>query len=271
MNESIQEDFQSEIQNQLETNFGNQTQLQPHLQNQIHKQIEDFEEEEPMPKLLPRKRSMSKPTDLDEILKMQEAMEKEQSVAEVFANDPFFQSTLSEYNIQLAPSLPPRVPTEPSISINAHVSEPIYANQDQNQEQSLEQDYKQSHVPSLETTQEIDIDAVLGYSDEKAIENIEWPSQEITQTESTSNHLEIDYAKPAKSKKGFFNFGKKSKQKAGKNDEVSYYIEEPQPEPPSEVEVEDQPNENMPEEEHQQPVPTPPKPKEPTPSKPGFF
>ena len=201
------------------------------------------EEVEEMPKLLPRKRSMSKPTDLDEILKMQEAMEREQNVAEVFANDPFFQSTLAEYNIDLAPSLPPRAPptdNNSSAMMNASIDEPIYENQ------------HQISAPSLETTQEIDVDAVLGYSDEKAIQNIEWPSQETIQPstqqptqptqpsmpqpqESFSNHLEIDYAKPAKARKGFFNFGKKSKPKPGKNDEVSYYIEEPQPEPPSDL------------------------------------
>ena len=49
--------------------------------------------------------------------------------------------------------------------------------------------------------------------------------------------VELDYAPPTqvtkeKPKRSIFSFGKKKKnQKPGKNDEVSYYVEEPQPEP----------------------------------------
>ncbi len=208
----------------------------------------DYVEE---PRLLPRKRSMSKPTDLDEILRLQEAMEKEQSVAEVFANDPFFQSTLQEYNIDLPPSVPARVDPIPQEARNIPIytmDEPIYENQ---------------HKPCMDTTQEIDIDALLGYADEKAIENIEWPSSnDIAQDvqppaappedqgiiPTTNAQVEIDYAQPVAkpSKRGFFSFGKKSKKKPSKSDEVSYYIEEPQPEPELEPEAEPEPETPMP-------------------------
>ena len=214
-----------------------------------------------VPKVLNRKRSMSKPTDLDEILRMQEALEKEQSVHEVFANDPFFQTTLKEYNIPL-PSEPthfhqgsgglssevdipiemlvPPVPSRAPIENFSYpiANEPIYENHQQK---------PMVRSTSMDTTQEIDIDAILGYADEKAIENIEWPSQELPQQQEPGIHVQIDYnadlapaeVKPQKSKRGgLFSFVKRSKKKPGKNDEVSYYIEEPQPEPMEEPPLE---------------------------------
>ena len=240
------------------------------VESEIANYVDDIDEDnasEPayeyddVPKVLNRKRSMSKPTDLDEILRMQEALEKEQSVHEVFANDPFFQTTLKEYNIQL-PSEPthfhqgsggpgnevdipiemlvPPVPSRAPIENFSYpiANEPIYENHQQK---------PMVRSTSMDTTQEIDIDAILGYADEKAIENIEWPSQELPQQQEPVIHVQIDYnadlapaeVKPQKSKRGgLFSFVKRSKKKPGKNDEVSYYIEEPQPEPMEEPPLE---------------------------------
>ena len=229
--------------------------------HEVHNEIEtDFGETDiDAPNLLPRRRSMSKPTDLDEIMRMQEAMEKEQSVHEVFANDPFFQSTLAEYNIDLPSSAPP----PPEIPCRAPVDHTINTPMT---DEHIYENHQQNHiVPSMDTTQEIDIDAILGYADEKAIENIEWPSQELLppqQEPLATAHVEIDYnvtntsSKQQKSKRGgLFSFVKKSKKKPGKNDEVSYYIEEPQPEPPFEEEVLDAPDQQ--EQEATEEVPTP--------------
>ena len=75
----------------------------------------------------------------------------------------------------------------------------------------------------MNTTQEIDIDAALGYCDEEAIDNIDWPKAE----EEAPTELKLDYAPPAqnKTKRSFFSFGtKKKKQQASA--EVSYYVDE---------------------------------------------
>ena len=92
------------------------------------------------------------------------------------------------------PPIPSRVPIQ-NLMINDTLSpienEPIYENQ-QNSDQ---------FVPSnMDTTQEIDIDAILGYADEKAIENIEWPSQvwqyiyQVSQRPSTDSSVKLhDY------------------------------------------------------------------------------
>ena len=56
---------------------------------------------------LERKRSMSKPTDLDEILRLQEE-EEQRNVNNIFANDPFFNQNSGQ------PALPKRSPNPPS-------------------------------------------------------------------------------------------------------------------------------------------------------------
>ena len=55
---------------------------------------------------LERKRSMSKPTDLDEILRLQEE-EEQRNVNHIFANDPFFNQS------SVQPALPKRSPNPP--------------------------------------------------------------------------------------------------------------------------------------------------------------
>ena len=65
---------------------------------------------------LERKRSMSKPTDLDEILRLQEE-EEQRNVNHIFANDPFFnQSSTGQ------PVLPKRSPNPPSAVSFASIS-----------------------------------------------------------------------------------------------------------------------------------------------------
>jgi hypothetical protein len=188
---------------------------------------------------LTRKRSMSKPTDLDEILRLQEeeerlALELAKIVADdVFANDPFFQQQQQQQQQPSEnPQVPMRIPITRSVPIMMSANDPIYANTNHNH-------YPPSHH---DMTQEIDVDAALGYYDEEAIENIEWPVADPipppppVREEPEPAHIEIDYAPmtnfQAKPKKNFFSFGSKKK-KSGKNNDVSYYVEEPQPEPQS--------------------------------------
>ena len=191
-----------------------------------------------------RKRSMSKPTDLDELLRLQEEEEQMMSskidmemanempkktfnAEDVFANDPFFRDAMAEFEGK--PPVPDRVPVARNVPIFKEVptNDPIYENSYHN--------LYTHHPPSLNTTQEIDIDVALGYADEQAIENIEWPTADLPTNESIipPKEVELDYGppQPTKVKKSIFSFGKKNKKKPGKNDEVSYYVEEPQPEP----------------------------------------
>lgn len=88
----------------------------------------------------------------------------------------------------------------------------------------------------LNTTQEIDIDAALGYCDEEAIDNIDWPKTEEDQAPLPpplpQTELTLDYAPPpaavqSKSKRSFFSFGTKKKKSPPSNVEVSYYVDSP--------------------------------------------
>ena len=88
----------------------------------------------------------------------------------------------------------------------------------------------------MNTTQEIDIDAALGYCDEEAIDNIDWPKTEEDQVLPVpvpQTELTLDYAPPpasvqSKSKRSFFSFGTKKK-KSPANVEVSYYVNDDSP------------------------------------------
>ena len=68
---------------------------------------EEFDFEPIVHPPLERKRSMSKPTDLDEILRLQEEEEQRNATNQIFANDPFFNSNDK-------PELPQRAPTHHS-------------------------------------------------------------------------------------------------------------------------------------------------------------
>ena len=89
----------------------------------------------------------------------------------------------------------------------------------------------------MNTTQEIDIDAALGYCDEEAIDNIDWPKTEEQQEMPTELNIDYAPAPPSKPKKGFFNFGGKKKRQADAAAEVSYYVDE-SPAPGQELENE---------------------------------
>ena len=254
--------------------------LEPDEHNQpfnFYKSNERVDLPPTQPLQITRKRSMSKPTDLDEILRLQEEemsrqldleMAKEMpqksfNAEDVFANDPFFRDAMDEFEGRIKPPVPDRVPVPRNVPtvVQQNFNDPIYENSHNH--------LYTHHPPSMETTQEIDVDAALGYADEEAIENIEWPTTDLPNEEGLKPAMEVqlDYAPPPqKAKKGIFSFGKKNKKKPGKNDEVSYYIEEPQPEPRTPDALDIEPNEHIIEEKLE--IKTPP----PIATKPqGFF
>ena len=212
---------------------------------------------------LQRKLSMSKPTNLDDILRQQEEEDREKAKVEdkedVFKNDPWFQSRGEQ--MAAAPELPKKgVPT--AEDSKKKYENPIYAN-----------------LPSItqipvfldthETTQEIDVDAALGYCDdsnldgqpaieehEKAaseIDQIVWPKGSREELKDSQRGFEIDqivwpkgsreelqdqrrieieydYSPKGRQKKktNFFNFGKK-KSKTPPRDSNHFYHPEPGP------------------------------------------
>jgi hypothetical protein len=200
---------------------------------------EDFNFPSPQP--LTRERSMSKPTNLDEILQLQEEEERfahelaKIASDNVFTDDPFFQQQQQQQQQQKPsehPQVPMRIPIPRSVPIMMSVNDPIYANTNENNH----------YPPSHETTQEIDVDAALGYCNKEATKKIKWPVADPIpppppiREELQPVHIQIDYAPLSnfqdKPKKNFFR-ARSKKTKPGRNDEVSYYIEEFQPEPQS--------------------------------------
>ena len=109
---------------------------------------------------------------------------------DVFFNDPFFRDAIAQFE---KPALPERqnmftisgssLAARPASGSTTSRHVPINvisgsggSNEDPIYENSLNRSFTQ-HPPSMETTQEIDVDAALGYPpDEQALENIEWPT-----------------------------------------------------------------------------------------------
>ena len=170
------------------------------------------DDEQFTPKPLQRKLSMSKPTNLDDILRQQQEEEQQQdqldkgepkrvetittfsdtvtsTTQDVFLNDPWFQS-------RMLPEFQPKPQSKPNQQ-PLH-TQPVYAN--------MPSANHPVFAPSHETTQEIDVDAALGFYDDDDIEEpvnegvsevdqIEWPkgsSEQIPHPEQQRN-IEIDY------------------------------------------------------------------------------
>ena len=263
------------------------------LTNHNDQYDQDFEQQQPRP-TLERKRSMSKPTDLDEILRLQEQETLEQerekqnepayheeqqnlrdvktvtqdNVSDVFKNDPWFQNRPTTKTP--SPIAPIREPDVRDVPIHVNQShnagqQPIYENYKNLNIQSLLKPLEPpvpKYVPCNDTTQEIDIDAILGYTGDDdsndfsredknytgnygiatEIDQIEWPkgsNEEIAPSFINEERIEIDYDPMAnfqdgkRKKKGgnFFSFGKghKKKPKRDGSRQKEYVVHNDQP------------------------------------------
>ena len=247
------------------------------LTNHNEQYDQDFEQQQPRP-TLERKRSMSKPTDLDEILRLQEQESLEQerekqnepacneeeqklrdvkivtqdNVSDVFKNDPWFQNRPTTKTP--SPIAPVRDPDVREVPIHVDQSrnvgqQPIYENYKNLNIQSLLRPLEvqvPKYVPCNDTTQEIDIDAILGYTGDDdsndfsredknysgnygiatedkgytgnygiatEIDQIEWPkgsNEEIAPSFINEERIEIDYDPMA-------NFQDSKRKKKGSN------------------------------------------------------
>jgi hypothetical protein len=286
------QDFSATMSQESQPVYANQTVFKSHsqsggivrsdheaqmMEDEINERRTEQERNQPRP-VLERKRSMSKPTDLDELLKLQEQETLEQlqqdakkfeqknqvlqdvkvvtqdNVSDVFRNDPWFQNRPTTKTP--SPSIPLREPArQVPIHNDGHLgNQPIYENYTTLNIQSLLKPLENplpKTYPSHETTQEIDIDAILGYTgdddskefnqDEQAstgnygiateIDQIEWPqgsNENISPNVENQERIEIEYdpmanfqgTKRKKRSGNLFSFGKGNKKKQHNDNKV---------------------------------------------------